>query len=276
MAAPAACLRDPEEILTCPFDPVHQVAAKRFPYHLIKCSTNYGAPYYMCPFNGRHVFIVEELFEIHKRKCPDRFCVEREYMHETGAIAAKCTGDLSMPQTTTVAISDDAENWEEEVVQVPDVEEEFVERQRKEVDVSKLSATQKKNYMRGIKREEKNSTVAVCGIGRGQRINRKDVSLQMDIVKASLTTKVTGIGRGCILQRQQYAISVGKDEDDEEREIKKKIHKNQKLLNEISALEAKRDRKEALEKNQLEKIDRKEIIERELKALMEAKKKMIC
>ncbi|XP_065832018.1 uncharacterized protein [Oscarella lobularis] len=173
-------------------------------------------------------------------------------MHETGAIVPRYTGDLSMPETTTVPISDDAENWEEEV-RVPDVDEEFVERQRKEVDVSKHSSTQKKNYMREIKREEKNSTVALCGIGRGQRINRKDVSLQMHIVKASLTTKVIGIGRGCILQRQQDAISVGKDEDNKEREINKKIHKNQKLLNEISALEAKRDRNEALEKNQVRK-----------------------
>ena len=28
---------DPNELLTCPYDPVHRVAAKRFPYHLQKC-----------------------------------------------------------------------------------------------------------------------------------------------------------------------------------------------------------------------------------------------
>ena len=28
---------DPNELLICPYDPVHRVAAKRFPYHLQKC-----------------------------------------------------------------------------------------------------------------------------------------------------------------------------------------------------------------------------------------------
>ena len=28
---------DPEELIVCPYDPVHKVARKRFTYHLIKC-----------------------------------------------------------------------------------------------------------------------------------------------------------------------------------------------------------------------------------------------
>ena len=28
---------DPNELLICPYDPAHRVAAKRFPYHLQKC-----------------------------------------------------------------------------------------------------------------------------------------------------------------------------------------------------------------------------------------------
>ena len=28
---------DPNELLICPYDAVHRVAAKRFPYHLQKC-----------------------------------------------------------------------------------------------------------------------------------------------------------------------------------------------------------------------------------------------
>ena len=28
---------DPNELLICPYDPVHRVAAKTFPYHLKKC-----------------------------------------------------------------------------------------------------------------------------------------------------------------------------------------------------------------------------------------------
>ena len=28
---------DPEELVVCPYDPVHRVARKRMQYHLIKC-----------------------------------------------------------------------------------------------------------------------------------------------------------------------------------------------------------------------------------------------
>lgn len=28
---------DPEELLICPYDPVHRIRIKRFPYHLVKC-----------------------------------------------------------------------------------------------------------------------------------------------------------------------------------------------------------------------------------------------
>ena len=33
----ASMSSNPNELLTCPYDPVHRVAAKRFPYHLQKC-----------------------------------------------------------------------------------------------------------------------------------------------------------------------------------------------------------------------------------------------
>ena len=28
---------DPEELEVCPYDPVHRIRRKRFPYHLVKC-----------------------------------------------------------------------------------------------------------------------------------------------------------------------------------------------------------------------------------------------
>lgn len=28
---------DPEELEICPYDPVHRIRRKRFPYHLVKC-----------------------------------------------------------------------------------------------------------------------------------------------------------------------------------------------------------------------------------------------
>lgn len=29
---------DPEELIVCPYDPIHRVARKRMPYHILKCA----------------------------------------------------------------------------------------------------------------------------------------------------------------------------------------------------------------------------------------------
>ena len=82
---------DPEELLECPFDPLHQIRAKRFQYHLVKCSKvriylrtcsillgrstflqQHGRPFYQCPNNARHVKTSKEDFDAHKLVCEDR------------------------------------------------------------------------------------------------------------------------------------------------------------------------------------------------------------
>ena len=32
-----AQFEDPDELIVCPYDPVHLVARKRMPYHIMKC-----------------------------------------------------------------------------------------------------------------------------------------------------------------------------------------------------------------------------------------------
>ena len=32
-----ATFEDPDELIPCPYDPVHMVARKRMPYHIMKC-----------------------------------------------------------------------------------------------------------------------------------------------------------------------------------------------------------------------------------------------
>ena len=80
---------DPEELEICPYDPIHRIRRKRFPYHLVKCrkvsyqflkkndfvtllSQNHpNQKYKLCPFNARHVIPVPEI-NYHIRVCPDR------------------------------------------------------------------------------------------------------------------------------------------------------------------------------------------------------------
>ena len=96
---------DPDELVVCPYDPVHRVQRKRLQYHLIKCrkvgtvwsrdhvtsarpwyivyvfsSQNfYVKDYRQCPFNARHVVPKPE-FEYHIQVCEDRGRFEAEQL----------------------------------------------------------------------------------------------------------------------------------------------------------------------------------------------------
>ena len=37
MSGSRLCEGDPDELIECPFDPVHLLRRKRMPYHIIKC-----------------------------------------------------------------------------------------------------------------------------------------------------------------------------------------------------------------------------------------------
>lgn len=67
------------ELLICPYDPVHRVAAKRFPYHLQKCRKQYSSiGWANCPFNARHEVPKEEL-DYHVSICPDKDIIRQDY-----------------------------------------------------------------------------------------------------------------------------------------------------------------------------------------------------
>ena len=63
---------DPDRLLTCPYDEVHRIKAKRFQHHLLKCRQNHpDKDFVNCPFNAKHVMLRHEVRH-HVSRCPDR------------------------------------------------------------------------------------------------------------------------------------------------------------------------------------------------------------
>lgn len=109
---------DPLELLTCPYDPVHRVAAKRFPYHLQKCRKQYSSQGWAnCPFNARHEVPIEEL-DYHVSTCPDKDAIRQDYEEILNRPMVdekrKC-----QPQPTPTVQPDDTEDWESEAFSQP-------------------------------------------------------------------------------------------------------------------------------------------------------------
>ncbi|XP_070534152.1 uncharacterized protein [Ptychodera flava] len=109
---------DPDELLMCPYDPVHRVAAKRFPYHLMKCKKNFPTVILEpCPFNARHLVKKHE-YRHHLCTCPDKVMLEQDVLHhqakETGDEGAFFKGNTDVPpyHNPDFKMPSPTENWD--------------------------------------------------------------------------------------------------------------------------------------------------------------------
>ena len=106
--------RGPEDLVQCPYDRVHMVRAKRFPYHLMKCRKNYaGREYQTCPFNARHEMPKPEL-RYHMANCPDQAMVQQDILfnqqsNEEGVYFKGCT---DVPAYNTWQAPESSEDWD--------------------------------------------------------------------------------------------------------------------------------------------------------------------
>ncbi|XP_074656673.1 uncharacterized protein LOC141909891 [Tubulanus polymorphus] len=110
-------IKDPDDLIECPYDSVHMVRAKRFPYHLMKCRRNYaGMDYATCPFNARHEFPVPER-RYHIANCPDKAILEKQIAEESGRGGTMYKGCTEMPISDWVP-PEATEDWETEATPV--------------------------------------------------------------------------------------------------------------------------------------------------------------
>lgn len=102
---------DREELIQCPYDPVHMISQMRFPYHLMKCRKNHdGKEYMQCPFDAKHVF-PKSRREEHLAVCDKKAIVEPQLVLDDGARNLQ----EIIPQSKASAFSDFLSNeWDEE------------------------------------------------------------------------------------------------------------------------------------------------------------------
>ncbi|PFX20914.1 uncharacterized protein LOC111336287 [Stylophora pistillata] len=167
---------DPNALKICPYDPVHKVRAKRFPYHLEKCRKQYAsAGWKQCPFFARHEIPVEEL-EYHLSICEYKDMI-RQDIEEAGLQPIVEEKRLRQPQPTPAVLPEETEDWETEANRQPfsiltsepqdesrdaydvlqaiqDVQAEAHARPNL-IETSGMTPAQKKNFKRAQKRQER-------------------------------------------------------------------------------------------------------------------------
>ena len=117
-------VQDPEELVICPYDPVHRVAAKKLPYHISKCRKQYdkNGEYKTCPFNARHVIPAPE-FHYHMETCDSKGAIDMEIAFEQSKneISNTVKGCTEIPPPPTWNEPNATENWDDEDVDAPPV-----------------------------------------------------------------------------------------------------------------------------------------------------------
>lgn len=101
--------RDP--LVTCPFNPAHQMKQGRLQIHITKCRKAYPEKdLKACPFSAEHMVPSGDLLH-HMHICPLNTTVERFL---TVSEASKPSGDVSVPPYRSEDPPEMEENWDED------------------------------------------------------------------------------------------------------------------------------------------------------------------
>uniref|UniRef100_A0A6M2DFY2 Putative product n=1 Tax=Xenopsylla cheopis TaxID=163159 RepID=A0A6M2DFY2_XENCH len=69
-------LESGEELVSCPYDPLHRLRPKRMTVHLKKCAVQHPElKFAICSLNFSH-HVPEEKLEEHMKNCPDRYKID--------------------------------------------------------------------------------------------------------------------------------------------------------------------------------------------------------
>ncbi|XP_068244530.1 uncharacterized protein [Palaemon carinicauda] len=109
--------RATEELLECPFDPVHRILPHRMAGHITKCWKNHrDADVKVCPFNATHI-VKTPLFQSHIVSCPGRAIVERDiYLSKTVHDHQLEKKKKMLSEAAESSLSANDEDWDSECV----------------------------------------------------------------------------------------------------------------------------------------------------------------
>lgn len=82
---------DHDELKTCPYNPAHKVAARRFQIHISKCAQTAVGQFQVCPYNSAHRVPAAE-FDHHRLTCGDSRQTIREVMDRTAQRREQANG----------------------------------------------------------------------------------------------------------------------------------------------------------------------------------------
>ncbi|KAK7863297.1 hypothetical protein R5R35_005340 [Gryllus longicercus] len=102
-----AAIRGQDEIVSCPFNPSHQISRSRLQYHITKCEKQHSLNELgTCPFNPTHRIPKPEM-QMHLLECPDKRIVEmHKFQVEDESHVNKNLPDIHPPLCTS------EENWD--------------------------------------------------------------------------------------------------------------------------------------------------------------------
>ncbi|XP_064116322.1 gametocyte-specific factor 1 homolog isoform X3 [Macrobrachium nipponense] len=104
-----------EELLECPFDPVHRIIPHRMTRHITKCWKNHrDADVKVCPFNATHI-IKTALFQSHIVSCPERAIVERDIYLSKTVHDQQLEKKKKMNEVAESPLSTCGEDWDSEL-----------------------------------------------------------------------------------------------------------------------------------------------------------------
>ncbi|KAK7863296.1 hypothetical protein R5R35_005339 [Gryllus longicercus] len=109
-----SAIRGQDEIVTCPYDPSHQVLKSRLQYHIVNCEKQHAQmEFETCPFNATHRFPKPEI-QMHIFECPDRRILETHkfQLQDESHMSRNNLSEFIRP-----SLPPSEENWDEEEYQ---------------------------------------------------------------------------------------------------------------------------------------------------------------
>ncbi|XP_067126344.1 gametocyte-specific factor 1 homolog [Centruroides vittatus] len=197
---------DKDELVSCPYDPVHKVKKSRLQLHIAKCQKrNAEEEKRICPFNALHHISPAE-YTHHLRICPSREIADRQLIKYSEE-QKKITNEDSDREFNTT------ENWDQDIDPLPRPGYDPKSSQKKAIfcDISDKTPAERRKYYEKLhsmdtNNEEPQEAVTEWKLKEIRQPKDKPEVLQYH---ASASSNVSlGLGRGTVAGSRRIAANI--------------------------------------------------------------------